>query len=730
MLRNFGAHAFGIALFITALAAASPARADVTGTVRGSVLRSNGTPVAAAAVRLSGERVTLDTKTDERGRFAFVRVPFGHYELRAAAEALAVTAGVDVSSGAVIDVALTAASRIGSTTATTTGVRGAPVSETAYSARRLAALPRNDRLDAIVETAPGIVRFSFDEPVAHGFHGITYELDGAPLPQTSSSAFAQLVDPQNAAAVEIFTGAFPAEFGGSRQGAVVNIISGAGDLGSGRGTFTLGMGTQNAADVRAARAFTVGSANVALAVSSERTDRRLDTPVRDAIHDDGSNTAQFLRIAVPLSARTALAADVSNAYASFAIPTVSAGSGDVQREYDRFIALALTRTAADGNGYLRLVPWLRANRVAYDGDAALPDGVRQDRAATTIGVRGSWFHAGEHHALKAGLDVQRTALHSDVVIRSAGQPDFVDRATPFGSQTGMYVEDRWSPSRAVAVNAGLRYDRSSGYVGGSQLSPRLEINAEAGRGTILHAYAGRLYAAPGLEDTRRDAVVTGAGATADPVFDLRPERDTYVELGVAHAFGGVRATFNAFDRTAVNVLDTTQLAGTPLLAVFNNAVGRDRGFELRLDAHSARADAGLSLTTSRAEAGGVSGGTFLVAPEDAANLTLQPEDHDQRWTANAVYTRRFGASLRTFATLQAEYGTGFPVQFQNGNGRLPAHWIVDAALGRAAENGRLGWRFDVDNALDHRYPIKINNGFNTTQWNAPRRIAFRLTAPW
>ena len=113
-------------------------------------------------------------------------------------------------------------------------------------------------------------------------------------------------------------------------------------------------------------------------------------------------------------------------------------------------------------------------------------------------------------------------------------------------------------------------------------------------------------------------------------------------------------------------------------------------------------------------------------------LTLQPEDHDQRWSANAFYTRRFGGGLRAFATLQAEYGTGFPVQFESGDGRLPAHWTLDASAGPRGRPrvARLGYTLAVENLFDHRYLIKVNNGFNTTQWNAPRRFVLRVTAPW
>jgi hypothetical protein len=398
---------------------------------------------------------------------------------------------------------------------------------------------------------------------------------------------------------------------------------------------------------------------------------------------------------------------------------------------------------------VQVVPWTRYDRIRYQGDLANdllaymlnPDGsttpqngLQQDRGATYVGLRASAYRASDRHAIKIGADLSQENFRSNLTVVCAPgncvSGTFTDDTAQKGTQTGLYAEDKWTPNRRLAVNAGLRFDHSTGYVGGSQLSPRLEVNQEIGHGTIAHAYYGRLYSAPSLEDTRRDAVLTQSSAVTQPVYDLQPERDTYVELGLARQFGsGFRGYLNAFDRTAVNVLDTTNLLNTPLFVVFNNAIGRARGIELRLDRNTAATDGGLSLTYSRAEAGGVSGSTFLFsAPTD---LTLQPEDHDQTWAANAFFTRRFGPGLRTFATLQTEYGTGFPVAFQNGEGRLPAHWTIDAAFGRtAARAGGIGYALAIDNLFDHRYLIKVNNGFNTTQWNAPRRVSLRITLPW
>ena len=193
---------------------------------------------------------------------------------------------------------------------------------------------------------------------------------------------------------------------------------------------------------------------------------------------------------------------------------------------------------------------------------------------------------------------------------------------------------------------------------------------------------------------------------------------------------------NLFMRTAVNVLDTTQLLNTPLFAVFNNAIGRDEGVELRLQGRQGIADSWfLSATASRAEAAGVSGSTFLFPPDvnppgPITAADFQPEDHDQTYEANGAYTHRFGQRAAWFTTLQGEYGTGYPVQFENGEGRLPAHLTANLSLGKdAGKNGdrSLGFDLDIENLLNHQYVIKIANGFTRSarRSRSPRECSGR-----
>lgn len=754
---------------------AAPAIAATSGIVRGNVL-VNDRPLAGVSLTLQSDGGNLHTITDAAGNYIFSQVPFGYYTLSAsypgvASKKLPVQVAsdqlltVNFTLGGLRTIAVTSASARG-------GVSGSPVSTNILTRQQLAALPTNNSLDQIVQTVPGIVRFSYNEPVAHGFHGLTYEIDGAPMPQGTTSNFAEIIDPKNVDSVEVFTGAFPAEYGGSRMGAVVNIqTTHLADLQRPeQGEFTFGGGDYGQALTTFDEALKLGSSELFFNANSQHTTRGLDTPTYSPIHDDASQSDQFLRTITPLGSRSTLAFDFSNQLAQFQIPintdannpvdpqVAPPGTGDVQREYDRYVNLNFTTTSKDGEGVFQIIPWFRYTRVAYDGDltndvqSTVPDasgnpqylaGLRQNQIASYAGVRVSQLRASTHHTVKIGADLTRETYTDAETIAEPANVAPPDPALPYsafhtntaqaGAQIGLYAQDKWTPSRAISIDYGLRYDHSTGFTGGWQLSPRIGVNIAPDDRNVVHFYYGKMYAAPSLEDVRQDCVVL-QGCSSVPVYDLKPESDAYFEMGVAHTFTpAIKGYVNYFRRNSVNVLDTTQLLNTPLFAVFNNARGRDEGFETRLEGRAGHNSWFVSGTYSVAEAAGVSGSTFLFPPDALSDTSWQPEDHDQTWEANGAYTHRFGSSNDWFATLQGEYGTGYPVNFQAGIDRLPAHLTFDVALGKdPGRNGdrSLGFSLNVQNLFNKQYVIKIANGFNTTQIAQGRSVLLRLTAPF
>ncbi len=820
---------------------AVPALAASTGFVRGVVTQS-GTPRQGATVTLTGEGSRYVTTTNANGQYSFASVPFGHYHLifhLSGAEDK--TAEVDVSSDSVatIDVDLLKTIAITSTTATA-GVGGTPVAVTTIDSSQIQTSPVRNSLDRLIETVPGAVQFSYNEPVINGFHGVTYEIDGAPLPLATTSNFAEILDPKDINSLEVITGAIPAEFGGDRMGAVVNIITDRfEDIPEGTyGLITGGAGNQAQALGQLETVSRFGDNEFFLSLNNSSTDRGLDAPTLTAVHDASSANDEFLRWVSKLSDRSTIAADYGAQFSQYQIPinpcSPSAvggvdscatynpndpifaipGTDDTQLEYDRFANLNFTQTSKDGNGVFQLIPWYRSTRVDYDGDLAAdvlgygpnfscvpagnpdnyPDcnidgitsnylnnvGLAQTTYASYVGIRTSLLRSSDKHTWKVGLDVNRenasgsqtyACYYIDCNIPGGKTtPVVADAATGYplgyyaassaqaqaGSQIGLYAQDKWQPTQNVDFDYGVRYDHSTGYTSGYMIEPRIGINVSDGKKNVAHVFYGRYYAAPLLEDVRQACVifasqsgVNNGCATTKPPYDLKPENDAYFELGLQHTFSGNLVGWaNIFQKSVVNVLDTTELLNTPLFAVYNNAIGRNTGLELRLqDRMSNGNNWFFTSTISGSYAGGISGSTFLF-PVDvnmglpiASPAQLSLEDHSQTVDSTLGYTAHFGASRAWYATLQGDYGSGFPVQFENVNGAsltgtLPAHTTIDFSGGRIVLPGKgpdsqgLGITLDMLNLLNHQYVIKVANGFNTTQFANSRTFMVRLTQPF
>jgi len=793
--------------FVAALATSfgGPAFAATTGLVRGTVTL-DGKPAAGASLTLEGEGSRFTATADAKGAYVFSQIPFGSYRLiarHAGAHELQVLVTVQTDTVATVNVALsTNLKQIASTTVVSHGVglQANPPSVNQLSRSAIQTSPVQNSLDKLLGTLPGVVPFSYNEPVVNGFHGVTYNIDGAPLPLATTSNFAEIVDPKNIDSLELLSGAIPAEYGGDRMGGVVNIITNRPtDIPEGFfGTIQGGFGNQSQSIGSLDTAARFGMTEAFLNANTQSSVRGLDAPTFDPIHDNASQSDQFLRFITQLSPRATLAFDYSNQLAQFQIPIntdpnnpydpiyTPAGTDDVQREYDRFSNLNFTQTSKDGNGVFQIIPWWRSTRINYDGDLPMdvlgftPDfgsgagtaddgsgsgsgathnvGLLSNTYVSYVGLRMSDFRATENHAWKIGFDVNRSNLlasqafgcyYPDCADGGAHDQPYYLVASPdqaqAGSQVGIYAQDKWQLNKFVRFDYGLRYDHSTGYTGGWQLSPRAGVTVWDGGKNTVHAYYGRFYAAPLLEDVRQDCVVL-QGCPTTPVYNLQPERDAYFEIGAEHFFNpNFSGAVNIFRKTAVNILDTTQLLNTPLFAVFNNAIGIDSGVELRLtDTMPNFNQWFFTATISGSYAACVSGSTFLFPPDtnppnQSCVSQLAPEDHDETVASTAAYTWRFGQGHQWFTTLQGNYGSGFPVEFESANanlsGRLPAHTTFDISAGRYLTPGRandhgLGVSFIVTNILNHQYPIKVANGFNTTQIANSRSLLFRLSAPF
>ncbi len=149
------------------------------------------------------------------------------------------------------------------------------------------------------------MQFSYNEPVINGFHGVTYNIDGAPLPLATTSNFAEIIDPKLIDSIELLTGAIPAEYGGDRMGGVVNIISNRPtDIPQGTyGTVTGGFGNQGQGIGEFDLESRSGLSEFFLSANTNTTNRGLDAPTYVPINDDSSSSDQFFRAITQLTPR-------------------------------------------------------------------------------------------------------------------------------------------------------------------------------------------------------------------------------------------------------------------------------------------------------------------------------------------------------------------------------------------------------------------------------------------
>jgi outer membrane receptor protein involved in Fe transport len=96
---------------------------------------------------------------------------------------------------------------------------------------------------------------------------------------------------------------------------------------------------------------------------------------------------------------------------------------------------------------------------------------------------------------------------------------------PVLSQTGantniqtreeFWIQDQWSPTDALTVNLGVRGDIIQGFYNEGQVSPRIGLTYKLNRANVVHAYYGRLFTPPNVEQIAF-AKVNLEGTTAQP----------------------------------------------------------------------------------------------------------------------------------------------------------------------------------------------------------------------
>jgi outer membrane cobalamin receptor len=784
------------------LAFATGVAAQVTTAIGGSVLDDSGAavPGVTVIVRQPASGLERVATTDGVGRFEIANLPAGTYDVRfeltgftaerrrvTAATALPVTLDVTLPLAPVTDVV--------------TVTPPAPVIDTASSGTRHAvSVTRIERLpvavssrglEAVLVGFPGFSQNANGAIHPRGAHNqMTFVVDGLPISDQLTGAFANSLDVGVVQTAELLTGNIPAEFGSKVSGvAVLNSRSG---LGTGRaslGSLSVSAGgfdTQMATLQWGGERGRVGYFGSA---TTMRTARFLDQVSLDNLHNGGHFARGFGRADVRVSDRDTVRVHGMGGGSRFELANLrsqhAAGQDQRQALADLSVWTTWLRTL-DAVSTLEATAGYRTTTAELTPSAGdTPVTAWQDRRLSTVSLSTRYTRMLGPHVVRGGVDVQRFPVEerfamglTSPTFNVPGAPGFNDALLPHdltrggerfvfddartGTQASAFVQSTWR-LQALTINGGLRYDEYRFLVTGRQLQPRLGVSyAVPGRELVLRASYNRNYQTPPNENlllsnseaASRLAPASVREALGGAYQPIRPERQDVLEAGAQASLGGlVTLDGTVYRKVSRDQQDNNNFFDTGI--IFPTTLKRITvtGAELRLTVQPRHGLSGsLSATTGRAiSTPPFTGGLFLG--QDAVDLLSAGPfaiDHDQRLSLHGSLTYDppgpwwLGTSVRYDSGLVSnpsdpaevaadpDFADLLPlVDLDAATPRVRPRTIVDAATGLDLTDGRgrrtWGLHVQATNLTSRTALYNFQSVFVGTRLVQPRTLSLRLT---
>lgn len=767
---------------LVAMFLARPAVAQNVGTVTGLVRDAQGLAVPGASVVIENRlsKVTQSTDTGVDGHYRLANIAFGTYVLSVALSGFTpAQLVVEVRSSVPLerDVQLMLGTVEESVTVSAdalleTSAVGSHVDIGSALIDRMPSATPSKQLSAMLLSAPGFIPSQNGRVHVRGSHGqIQYVVDGVPMTDEYSEAYANPLDPRYVKSAEVMTGGIPAEYGG-KLAAVVDITSKSGldDPAKATGAASFNLGRFGAVDGN----LTIGGrltprVGYFVTGSGNRIDRYLDPPTADNFHNSGAAQRFTGKIEFRPSDVDFVRAVVSANGSRFDVANRLAGERrNVDTEQtlgDNSQTVTWLRQLGD-RMTLDTVVYRRAARAQLDASTGWPLAATQDRRIDHQGFNAALSYTPSGHRLKAGLQYDRSPL--DEQFRMVGvDTDDAPEAQPFdpafggtaflfsgrrvGQALGVFLQDAWTPVPDLHLTFGVRVDRYRLLVTETAVSPRFGVAYHLhDSGTVLRGSYNRIFMPPYSENLLLSSSLEArdlSPAEGLRGIDVRPERQHAFEVGVQQAVGTHLKLDVAYYRKNIrNLADVEQFLDTTVTFPVSVDRGLAQGVEARVDVPLFR-DVNGYVSLSRATillTAPLTGGLFLEDPPPAGEQFYA--DHDQRWQS------QFGISYahpsrRLYGALSGRYDTGIPFELPEGvdadtfedplaltlvdldAGRAKPRAIVDVMVGsQLYKSGRTNIEAQVGvmNVFDTTYLLNFLSIFNGTHYGAPRQWSARL----
>ena len=399
--------------------------------------------------------------------------------------------------------------------------------------------------------------------------------------------------------------------------------------------------------------------------------------------------------------------------------------------------------------FLQVAPYYKYSQIIVTGDpqndlytapgganpitGANPTSFAENRHVNNLGLKTDYLiRPSDSHLVKTGFQTQVSRADGGFSVQRSldGSIPSIQNSDPTtGYFEGIYVQDSYTISKSLTLDAGLRFDATQFQFSGvnsndSMLQPRVGLSFLATDTTKLHVFYGRLFQPSQVENLR--TTFNAVNPQPEP-YDIKAEKSDYFETGVSQQFLQTQlATLNVYYKNAQNMLDEAQLLNTSIAQPYNYADGYSYGVEFSVRGQVTQEwSEYFNYSYNIAKGRGLSGGAW--ASDEPASVDYQFLDHVQVHTANAGLTY----SKNSFWwSGQGVFGSGLRTGHEK-EISLPSHFTYDTTVGYEFKGDTWLSRFrlsaDVLNILDNRYAITIANGFNGSHYAAGRQYFLRLT---
>jgi hypothetical protein len=292
----------------------------------------------------------------------------------------------------------------------------------------------------------------------------------------------------------------------------------------------------------------------------------------------------------------------------------------------------------------------------------------------------------------------------------------VDDEPNVGNTYQTYVQDSWRMSNLWEADYGLRDDffsiTSTNFSQGfGAISPRFKLTRFFGKRASVYAYIGRFFEPFSLENVSPDAahLLNLPLEATIAQFDLKPERDTDLEIGGHIPFGPGELGFRVWEKNANDLIDDTEVGVTLLHQDINYVLGRISQEALTYTlplASNSRAYFSVAHVIS------LNSGceTQLLAPCFGQPTGYTPADHEQRYTVTGGILRN--DQRGGWFSADVYYGSGLSSDVcpddTPGYCKETPHTIFNVEKGIAI-SPKVALTFDVQNILNDRYYVTLLN---------------------